>query len=37
MQLKAIIVEDEVRSREFLKNLVEEYCPTVQVVAMAPR
>jgi two-component system LytT family response regulator len=35
MQLKAIIVEDEVRSREFLKNLVEEYCPTVQVVAMA--
>jgi two-component system LytT family response regulator len=35
MQLKAVIVEDEIRSREFLKSLVEEYCPTVKVFAMA--
>lgn len=35
MQLKAVIVEDEIRSREFLKKLVEEYCPAVYVAAMA--
>ncbi len=35
MQVKAIIVEDELRSREFLNNLVKEYCPGVQVLAMA--
>jgi len=35
MQVKAIIVEDELRSREFLNNLVKEYCPAVQVLATA--
>ena len=35
MQLKAVIVEDETRSREFLKSMVDEYCPTVTVVAGA--
>ena len=35
MQLKAIIVEDELRSREFLKKLTEEYCPQVKVVETA--
>lgn len=35
MQIKAVIVEDEIRSREFLKNLVEEFCTGVQVAAMA--
>lgn len=34
--LRAIIVEDELHSREALKNLVEEYCPEVTVVAAAP-
>jgi len=35
MALKAIIVEDEIRSREFLKSLVTEFCPDVQVLGMA--
>jgi two-component system LytT family response regulator len=35
MQLKAVIVEDEIRSREFLKKMVEEFCPAVSVAAMA--
>lgn len=32
---KAIIVEDELHSREFLKNLVTDYCPELKLVAMA--
>jgi two-component system, LytTR family, response regulator len=32
---KAIIVEDELHSREFLKNIVTEYCPELQLVALA--
>lgn len=35
MQLKAVIVEDELRSREFLKKLVQEFCPNVAVVDTA--
>lgn len=35
MQLKAIIVEDELRSREFLKKLIEEYCQEVNVIDTA--
>lgn len=33
--LSAVIVEDELHSREALKNLVEEYCPDVAVRAVA--
>jgi two-component system LytT family response regulator len=33
--MKAIIVEDEERSRIVLHNLLETYCPEVEVVAMA--
>jgi two-component system LytT family response regulator len=32
---KAIIVEDELHSRQFLKNLVTEYCPELNLVALA--
>lgn len=32
---KAIIVEDELHSREFLKNLVTDYCPELDLVATA--
>lgn len=35
MQITAVIVEDEIRNREFLKKLVEEFCPEVKVVALA--
>jgi two-component system, LytTR family, response regulator len=35
MQYKALIVEDEVRSRDFLKNLVDEFCPQVAVTGTA--
>lgn len=35
MILKAVIVDDEIRSREFLKSLVEEFCPDVKVAALA--
>lgn len=35
MKYKAVIVEDEVRSRVFLKNLVEEYCTDLTVEGMA--
>ena len=35
MQLNAIIVEDELRSREFLKKLISEFCPQVTVVKTA--
>ncbi|MBC7850329.1 MAG: response regulator transcription factor [Chitinophagaceae bacterium] len=31
MKYKALIVEDEIRSRDFLKNLVEEFCPDLIV------
>jgi len=33
MNLKAIIVDDENHSRETLKNLIEEFCSDVEVVA----
>lgn len=33
--MKAVIVEDEERSRIVLQNLLETYCPEVEVVAMA--
>jgi two-component system LytT family response regulator len=32
---KAIIVEDELHSREFLKNIVTTYCPELTLVALA--
>jgi two-component system LytT family response regulator len=34
--LKAIIVDDELKSRESLKILLEEYCENVRVVALCP-
>ncbi len=33
--MNAIIVEDEPRSREFLKNMVQEYCPHVTIAGTA--
>lgn len=33
--MKAVIIEDEERSRIVLQNLLETYCPEVEVVAMA--
>lgn len=33
--LKAVIVDDELGARHSLKSLVEEYCPKVEVVALA--
>jgi two-component system, LytTR family, response regulator len=35
MLLKTVIVEDELHSREFLLNLLSEFCPDVQPVAIA--
>ncbi|MGN6419861.1 MAG: LytR/AlgR family response regulator transcription factor [Pseudobacter sp.] len=35
MKFTAFIVEDETRSRELLQNLLEEYCPALQVVGSA--
>jgi two-component system LytT family response regulator len=35
MKYKALIVEDEIRSRDFLKNLVEEFCPELIVSGTA--
>jgi len=35
MKYKALIVEDEVRSRDFLKNLVAEFCPQLAIAATA--
>tara|TARA_R110002051_G_scaffold325854_1_gene432240 strand:+ start:9687 stop:10439 length:753 start_codon:yes stop_codon:yes gene_type:complete len=35
MILKAVIVEDEKHSRETIKNLLEEYCDNVSVIATA--
>ena len=32
---KAIIVEDELHSREFLKNIADTYCPELNIVALA--
>ena len=32
---KAIIVEDELHSREFLKNIVSSYCPGLTIAALA--
>jgi two-component system LytT family response regulator len=32
---KAIIIEDELHSREFLKNIITTYCPELELVAMA--
>lgn len=34
--LTAVIVEDELHSREALKNLIRDYCPEVTVKGMAP-
>lgn len=35
MTLKAVIVDDEIRSREFLKSLVEEFCSDIKVAGLA--
>jgi len=35
MKLKTVIVEDEVVSRDILKNYLQKYCPAVQVVGEA--
>ena len=35
MNFKALIVEDEVLSRDFLKNLLAEFCPQVEVIGAA--
>lgn len=35
MKYTAFIVEDETRSRELLQNLLEEYCPDLQVIGTA--
>ena len=35
MQLNAVIVEDEMRSREFLKKLIGDFCPQVTVMKTA--
>ena len=35
MQLNAVIVEDELRSREFLKKMITEFCPQVTVIKTA--
>lgn len=35
MELRAVIVEDEKRSREILKNFLEEFCTGVKVVGLA--
>ena len=35
MKCKALIVEDEMLNRVFLKNLLEEFCPNIEVAAMA--
>jgi two-component system LytT family response regulator len=33
--MKAVIVEDEIHSRETLRNLIEEFCPDVNVAGVA--
>ena len=33
--MKAIIVDDEPKSREVLKTLLERFCPAVNVVGVA--
>ncbi len=35
MKIKAVIVDDERHSRETLKNLLQEFCPDVAVLALA--
>lgn len=35
MKLNAILVEDEANSREILRNYVQKYCPTVQLLGEA--
>lgn len=35
MTLRSIIVDDELKSREVIKTLVESFCPEVCIVAMA--
>jgi two-component system, LytTR family, response regulator len=35
MKCKALIVEDELLNRVFLKNLLDEFCPNVEVAGMA--
>ena len=34
-RLNAVIVEDEYHSRQALKNLIQEYCPSIHVIGMA--
>lgn len=33
--IKAIIIEDEKNGRDFLKNMLDEFCPEVELLAMA--
>ena len=33
--MKAIIVEDELRSAKLLENLLRDYCPDVQLIGSA--
>lgn len=35
MQLRALIIDDELRSREFLRNLLNEYCAQVHIAGSA--
>lgn len=35
MKYKTLIVEDEVRSRDFLKSLIQEFCPELEVCGSA--
>src|SRR5690242_3535970 len=35
MPLRTIIVEDELHSREFLNNVLTEFCPETEVIAFA--
>ncbi|RYY60178.1 MAG: response regulator transcription factor [Chitinophagaceae bacterium] len=35
MKYTAVIVEDEIRSREFLRSMVEEFCPQLQLLGTA--
>ncbi len=34
--IKAVIIEDELHSRNFLNNLVTEFCPQISIAGMAP-
>ena len=32
MEIKAVIIDDEVRARVSLQLLLEEYCPTIEII-----